>query len=144
MTDDSTRNDRTGAVAKALGVSNATVQAYARQGRIPCRSTPGNQYRFNIGEVLDVLDRAPLLVREGLGDLLGERLVFADSTTAFRADTMTPDAQRHLRIRGVRPSSPGEAHPMSASDGVKALAKMVRSSKPGVAVAVLHRELVDA
>ena len=41
----------TGKVANALGLSNSTVQGYAREGRIPANTTPGGQYRFNLEEV---------------------------------------------------------------------------------------------
>ena|SRR6056297_2460327 len=45
----------TGKVAQALGLSNSTVQAYAREGLVPANTTPGGQYRFNLDEVRQVL-----------------------------------------------------------------------------------------
>ena len=39
------------AVANALGVSTATVQAYARSDRIPFSVTPGGHRRFDVAEV---------------------------------------------------------------------------------------------
>lgn len=45
----------TGKVAQALGLSNSTVQAYAREGLVPSNTTPGGQYRFNLDEVRQVL-----------------------------------------------------------------------------------------
>lgn len=38
-------------VAEALGVSTATIQAYARSGRIPFSATPGGHRRFDVAEV---------------------------------------------------------------------------------------------
>lgn len=45
------RSATTSQVGQALGLRAATVQAYARNGRIPFDLTPGGHRRFNIGEV---------------------------------------------------------------------------------------------
>lgn len=49
------RNASTSEVAAALGISSATVQRYAREGRIPFSETPGGHRRFDVGEVRRVL-----------------------------------------------------------------------------------------
>jgi excisionase family DNA binding protein len=66
---DPTRNARSGEVAVALGMSAASVQAYARDGRIPFRLTPGRQYRFDVEEVLSLLAPPAIEVRADLVDL---------------------------------------------------------------------------
>ena len=125
-----TRNERTGAVARVLGVSNATVQAYARHGQIPYRLTPGQQYRFNIDEVLNVLGRAPLVATEDLGDLFGEHRLLVSATTAFRADPMSAGDERRLRMRAIRPSGASTA-PLRATDGSNALTDLIGRSPHG-------------
>lgn len=47
---------KTGEVAEALGLRPATVQMYARNGRIPFDTTPGGHYRFDIEEVRTALN----------------------------------------------------------------------------------------
>lgn len=42
-------------VASALGLRPATVQRYAREGRIPFDETPGGHRRFDLDEVRDAL-----------------------------------------------------------------------------------------
>lgn len=50
------RTATTRVVADALGVSTATVQSYARQGRIPFSETPGGHRRFDVAEVQVALE----------------------------------------------------------------------------------------
>lgn len=50
------RTCTTADVAAALGLRPATVQMYARNGRIPFDTTPGGHRRFDIEEVRDALD----------------------------------------------------------------------------------------
>ncbi|MBV9451379.1 MAG: hypothetical protein JO345_36380 [Streptosporangiaceae bacterium] len=50
------RTHKTGEVAEALGLRSATVQMYARNGRIPFDTTPGGHYRFDIDEVRAALN----------------------------------------------------------------------------------------
>lgn len=52
---DRNRVSSTGQVAAALNLVPATVQAYARNGRIPFDATPGGHRRFDIEEVRAVL-----------------------------------------------------------------------------------------
>lgn len=40
-------------------LSVTTVQRYAREGRIPCRPTPGGRYRYDLQEVLAALRTTP-------------------------------------------------------------------------------------
>lgn len=42
-------------IAAALGIAPATVQKYARDGRIPFDKTPGGHRRFDLGEVREAL-----------------------------------------------------------------------------------------
>ena len=53
---DSGRKATTSQVARALGVKPATVQAYARSGRIPFDVTPGGHRRFDLDEVRTALE----------------------------------------------------------------------------------------
>ena len=46
----------TAEVAEALGLRPATVQQYARNGRVPFDTTPGGHRRFDIDEVRAALD----------------------------------------------------------------------------------------
>ncbi|MGH3301959.1 MAG: hypothetical protein ACRDOK_09810 [Streptosporangiaceae bacterium] len=55
----SSRTENTAAVAAALGLRPATVQMYARNGRIPFDSTPGGHRRFDVDEVRAALDLRP-------------------------------------------------------------------------------------
>ncbi len=50
------RTATTAEVAAALGLRPATVQGYARNGRIPFDTTPGGHRRFDVDEVRAVLD----------------------------------------------------------------------------------------
>lgn len=49
------REARTSEVAAQLGLASATVQKYAREGRVPFDTTPGGHRRFNVEEVRAVL-----------------------------------------------------------------------------------------
>ncbi len=69
---DMDRTATTRQVAVALHVTESTVQAYSRQGRIPFDRTPGGHRRYDIGEVrasLGLGDPAALtpMVSSGLG-----------------------------------------------------------------------------
>jgi len=64
MTEKWNRSLSTGKVARELGLSNSTVQAYAREGLVPANTTPGGQYRFNIDEVRQVLAGDPLSAQQ--------------------------------------------------------------------------------
>lgn len=136
------RNLRSGDVAKAMGLSPATIQSYARNGRIPCRQTPGGQYRFDLDEVRSVLTSPALSPRKGLADLFSTG-VAVDSLSAFRGDPVDAAALRRLRIRGVRASGPASAEVGSPAAGSDELAALVKNST-GAVVAVLHRHPVRA
>ena len=56
---DSPRTASTADVAAALGLRPATVQMYARNGRIPFDTTPGGHRRFDVDEVRAALDLRP-------------------------------------------------------------------------------------
>lgn len=55
-----TRRSTTAETAAAFGLKPATIQLYARQGRIPFGATPGGHRRFDLDEVADALERKPL------------------------------------------------------------------------------------
>jgi excisionase family DNA binding protein len=132
---------RSGEVARALGVSNATVQAYARAGRIPFRLTPGKQYRFDIADVRAVLGRDELQ-SDDLVDLGSGAGVIVDELTGFRETSMSEAAVSRLRARAAVVEAAGSAH-LRAGDGSSALKQLATRSR-GVAVAVLPRDPVGA
>ena len=45
--------------ADAVALSAATIQRYARSGRIPARQTPGGRYRYDLAEVRTALRTRP-------------------------------------------------------------------------------------
>ena len=74
----------------ALGLAAATVQKYARDGRIPFDATPGGHRRFDVEEVRTALYGAsnmlgdePLPADGGLGT--GEPVTFSAAGAAERA-----------------------------------------------------------
>jgi DNA-binding transcriptional MerR regulator len=74
MTD---RVHSTGAVAVSLRVRPCTVQAYARDGRIPFDVTPGGHRRFDLDEVRAALENPPVR-RTGMSEQIGEYLKWKD------------------------------------------------------------------
>lgn len=140
------RDVRTGVVAEALGVSAASVQAYARSGRIPFRKTPGGQYRYNLDEVREVLGLSQAITpRDDLVSLFDAETgrVIVDELSAYRPDPIDADALRRDRVRGVRlsPSRPREE--VEANSGADELGRLVEGSHRAGGV-VLHREPVGA
>lgn len=53
------RRCTTAEVAAAFSLKPATIQSYARQGRIPFGTTPGGHRRFDLDEVSAALDKLP-------------------------------------------------------------------------------------
>lgn len=138
------RNQRTGDIAKALGLSAASVQAYARTGRIPYRKTPGEQYRFNLDEVREVLGVADIRPRHGLVSVFSaDTTVVVGALSAYRDDPMGPAALRRARIRGAAPRRLAASPSATADAGGAELAHLVTTAH-GTAVAVLRRDRVDA
>lgn len=141
------RNARIGAVAAAVGMSVASIQAYARGGRIPSRKTPGRQYRFNIDEVRQLLTPDPLLTKRSFVDLFSSNGQPAVSElSAFRQDPIDANADRRQRMRSVRPDE--RANEDAAEFGKQSAgrdelsAAVARSTR--AATAILHRELTEA
>ncbi len=121
------RSLRTGDVARALGLASATVQGYAREGRIPTTRTPGGQYRFDLAEVrhvlfpvslvpltppgqfVDIFD-TPAVVVAGSTDVLDEGALRTGAQTGFHReawpeqtpDTPAPASGGSVDIRGFR------------------------------------------
>lgn len=61
MADTSVQRRATSAeIGAALGLKAATIQAYAREGRIPFGVTPGGHRRFDLDEVRAALGMAPV------------------------------------------------------------------------------------
>lgn len=80
----SRRAHGTGEVASALGLRPATVQMYARNGRIPFDTTPGGHRRFDVDEV-----RAALDLRQGASVAPPAR---SRGTRGWLADALELDA----------------------------------------------------
>lgn len=131
------RTERTGATAKMLGLSPATVQSYARRGKIPCSQTPGGQYRFNSSEVMEVLGRRPIEEHEFTSIFGPGPAVVVDQLSAYRPDPVTAEVESRMRMRGAdtRRSRRAEITPEA---GTAAFRELVAAAR-GSAVAVLHR-----
>ncbi|WP_263729853.1 helix-turn-helix domain-containing protein [Cellulomonas sp. SG140] len=133
------RNARTSEVARALGVSPASVQAYARQRRIPFRTTPGGQYRYNVEEVIAVLAPPAIELRDDLADLTSaSSSVITDELSAYRVGTFDEATMSRLRMRGHHHQRGTSIAPIEVTDGLAELRDAV-SRAGGAAVAVLHR-----
>ncbi len=137
---DEHRTMRTGEVAAALGLSSATIQAYARKGVIPRRVTPGGQYRFDLDEVREVLAPSALDAVEGLADVFASGSPIVDGLTAFRTAQPSAAALRAARISGHRSgSSVRGTQRLSPSAGRDELGDLVERAD-GFAAVVLHRD----
>jgi excisionase family DNA binding protein len=100
------RHLSTGKVARALGLSNSTVQAYAREGVVPASTTPGGQYRFNLDEVRQALSGDPLPAQE-LPSLDDGPAVLV----SLRSETPGDErARAYAELRGVVAHTPAGAH----------------------------------
>ena len=133
------RTARSGEIAAALGVSAATIQSYARNGRIPHSTTPGGQYRFNLDEVREVLAPPLLEPVDDLPSIFTATGPLVDALSGYRDTPFTETALRRLRIHGQRPEGPPRHQPVTRKAGAKQLADMVKRSGNPAAVAVLHR-----
>jgi excisionase family DNA binding protein len=140
------RTARSGEIAKALGLSAATIQAYAREGKIPSRSTPGGQYRFDLAEVRHAL-QPTWLTTPGLVSLdtpgryafFGDRIADGDPFDSLDAQQAAESTGFRREARHVVPSASEHAHRLTADDGVPALHELVSRARGRVAVAVLPR-----
>lgn len=132
------RKATSGDVARALGLSTASVQGYARQGRIPCRLTPGGHYRFNIDEVVSLLSPDLLSFSDDLVGLGFGSDVRVDELSGFRADPVTPAAESRLRMRALRREGSLRASEFDQSEGAAELDQYIRQAG-GAALAVLRR-----
>jgi hypothetical protein len=134
------RNQRTGDIAGALGLSCASIQAYARNGRIPYRKTPGDQYRFDLQEVREVLGLADIEARDDLVSVFStDAKVVVDALSAYRNDPNDAASLRRARIRAVRPRRQASTVELTQGAGGIELAELVKAGH-GAAVAVLRRE----
>jgi hypothetical protein len=134
------RNLRSSQVATEVGLSAASIQAYARKGRIPYRLTPGRQYRFNLEEVLQLLAPEALTSTDDLPDVFTMNGPLVDTLSGYRPDPVGAAALGRLRTRAVRAEatrSPGRATLQPADGSVELDILIARSG--GAAVAVLHR-----
>lgn len=105
LTEKWNRGLSTGKVAQALGLSNSTVQAYARDGLIPANTTPGGQYRFNLDEVLQVLAGEQLPAARPMPALdEGPGVVVSMRPEATGDERSTAFAE----LRGFLPAAPPE------------------------------------
>jgi hypothetical protein len=134
------RDLRSSQVATAVGLSAASIQAYARKGLIPYRLTPGRQYRFNLAEVRQLLAPEALTPADGLPDVFTADAPVVDALSGYRPDPVGAAAISRLRVRAVRA---GNAHglgraSMQPADGSVELDTLIARSG-GAAVAVLRR-----
>lgn len=133
------RTARSGEIAAALGLSPATIQSYARNGRVPHDMTPGGQYRFNLDEVREILRPSVLEPVEDLPSIFTAAGPLVDTLSGYRGTPFTETAMRRLRIHGQRPEAPPRRQPVTRKAGAKQLADMVKRSGNPAPVAVLHR-----
>ena len=91
-------------VAAALGVSTATVQGYARAGRIPFSVTPGGHRRFDVAEVQLALEPS---IAESTSPLrpLAERSLAFGATQPGRTTLLAHADVFAARPEGGRPCS---------------------------------------
>lgn len=133
------RTARSGEIAAAFGVSPATIQAYARTGRLPHSTTPGGQYRFNLDEVREILTPPVMEQVEDLPDIFTATDPLVDALSGYRPSPFTDTAMRRLRIHGHRPEAPPQRRQVARGAGGRELADLVKRSGNAAAVAVLHR-----
>ncbi len=134
-----TRNARSSQVADALGVSAASVQAYARAGRIPFRLTPGGQYRFSVEEIVSLLARPVIEVRRDLVDLrTSSNRVIVDDLSAYRDPSFDEATASRLRARGLHERPRPAAASIAPTDGLAELDQLITRAD-GAALAVLRR-----
>ena len=136
------RNLRSSQVAAEVGLSAASIQAYARKGLIPYRLTPGRQYRFNVDEVRALLAPEALTPTDGLADIFTANGPLVDALSGYRPDPISTAALGRLRMRAVRTETPRRPRraPLQPADGSIELGLLVARSG-GAAVAVLHRSV---
>jgi Helix-turn-helix domain len=136
------RNLRSSQVAAEVGLSAASIQAYARNGRIPYRLTPGRQYRFNLEEVRDLLAPEALTPTDGLPDIFTADGPLVDALSGYRPDPVSAAALSRLRTRAVRTETTRRPKrtPLLPADGSLELGDLIARSG-GVAVAVLRRSV---
>ncbi len=137
------RDARTSEVAAAVGVSPASIQAYARAGRIPFRLTPGRQYRFNVSEVRQILAPEPVELSTTLGDVFSTTVPLVDALSGYRADPIDAASERQLRVRGVY-SAGRKSAKAHLEDAGRVELGAVLSRSGCSAAAVLHRDPVHA
>lgn len=122
-------------LAAALNVSSATVARYAREGLIPFETTPRGHRRFNVDEVLAVLEeqrnkpsfssRKPIERRRGAANLVtGPAFGVSPQTRLseeIRATRTVPLAENPIDSSGTGDA----ASPLSAFDEMLSNAKRV-------------------
>lgn len=107
-------------VAGPMNLAAATIQKYARDGRIPFSSTPGGHRRFNLDEVRSALseDYTERAMRPPLP--LGGSLTTIYS--AGRSDTLQPHPDEALRAT----ITPAEESTVEPEDAVNSLFRHAR------------------
>ena len=127
------------AVANALGVSTATVQAYARSDRIPFSVTPGGHRRFDVAEV-----QVALAPASGMDEIVALLTPLSQRDLVFGS---TPPSHARLadmaELTGSRPeglASAATSQSGSAADekGRSALWQLLRRARSS------HLETVGA
>ncbi|TFV90110.1 helix-turn-helix domain-containing protein [Blastococcus sp. CT_GayMR20] len=134
------RNARSSEVATSVGLSAASIQAYARNGKIPYRRTPGRQYRFNIDEVREILAPVAVTPTDSLQDPFTATTPLVDALSGFRPSPFSESAMHRLALRAHRAEAgPAESREVRQEAGGKQLADLVKRSGNAAAVAVLRR-----
>lgn len=104
------RTARSGEVAAAIGMSAASVQAYARSGRLPFRLTPGRQYRFNLDEVREILAPPAVTPVDGLPDVFTATDPLVKALSGYRPSPFSDTVVRRLRLGAQRPEAALRGH----------------------------------
>jgi len=119
------RTATTAEVAEVLHLSPATVQLYAREGRIPFDRTPGGHRRYNIAEVQLAL--APADDVEDVTIELGR-----PRARGLGRGVPAPTSANAALLRGLRAARP-EPRPQPVKDaeagGSSALSSLVAHAK---------------
>jgi len=108
-------------VAHALGLSAATIQGYARSGRVPADVTPGGHYRYDLAEV-------ELALYPDASELVGE-LTRPRPTGLGRGveASRSPHAALQAALRSARPEQrEGRAVPTGTPAALEALVTHAR------------------
>lgn len=90
-------------VAASLGISPATVQRYAREGRVPFATTPGGHRRFDIDEVRAALGRTEAASDASVPRATATAVILTALAVEFRAVlALLPTSTIRRHMSGTR------------------------------------------